>query len=322
MKRIIFLALMAVGAFYAQAQSLTATLQQGDKVTPFYGENAFRDAYEAAENGALITLSTGNHMRDGYFDVRKSITIIGSGAFGEDETISYINNLNIYADDVRIEGLFIRESIEFREWVKNTRVLHCYAKNLYGSEHTNTIIDQCVIDNNNIRWGDFKNLCIKNCMIRESESHSTNATFINDAIFKIPGGNCGYATYRNCIMGVDYWADDLTLQSPGVYYNNVFFRYDDNAERKDELAILKYAQGCVHSDNTIDTFNHLYGGVIDLTAMPNTTALGDDETKVGPEGGSGFKFYPAIPRIISKKIDRQTDAEGKINVNIKVQAAD
>ena len=322
MKRIIILALMVAGVLHTQAQSLTATLQQGDKVTPFYGENAFRDAYEAAENGALITLSTGNHMRDGSIDIRKSITIIGSGAFGEDETLSYINSIYIYADNVRIEGLFIRESIEFREWVKNTRVLHCYAKNLYGSEHTNTIIDQCVIDNNNIRWGDYKNYCIKNSIIRESESNSTNATFINDAIFKIPSGNCGYATYRNCVMGVDFWGEEITLQSPGIYYNNVFFRYDDNAEKKDELVVVNYAQGCVHSGNTVDTYNQLYGGVTNLTAMPNTTALGDDETKVGPEGGTGFKFFPAIPRIISKKIDRQTDAEGKINVKIQVQAAD
>ena len=313
---------MAVSALYAQAQSLTATLQQGDKVTPFYGENAFRDAYEAAENGAIITLSPGSQMRDGYLDIRKSIAIIGSGAFGEDETISYINSLYIYADNVRIEGLFIREGIELRDWVKNSRVLHCYMKNLGGGEHTNTIIDQCVIDNNNIRWGDYKNLCIKNCIIRESESYSSNATFINDAIFKIPNANCGYATYRNCIMGVEYWGDEITLQSPGVYYNNVFFRYDDNAEKKDELWVVNYEQGCVHSGNTVDTYNHLYGGVTNLMAMPNTTTLGDDETKVGPEGGTGFKFYPAIPRIISKKIDRQTDAEGKINVNIQVQAAD
>ena len=55
-------------------------------------------------------------------------------------------------------------------------------------------------------------------------------------------------------------------------------------------------------------------------AIPNTTTLGDDGKKVGPEGGSGFKLYPAIPRIISKSIDRQTDADGKINVNIQVKA--
>jgi hypothetical protein len=43
---------------------------------------------------------------------------------------------------------------------------------------------------------------------------------------------------------------------------------------------------------------------------------------VGPEGGTGYKLYPAIPRIISKQIDRQTNAEGKINVNIQVKAED
>ena len=322
MKKILIFAFLVLSVIYAQAQSLTATLQQGDKVTPFYGENAFRDAYEAAENGATITLSTGNHMRDGSLDIRKSITIIGSGAFGEDETLSYVNSLYIFVDNVRIEGLFIKETCEIRDWAKNARILHCYMKYLTGSEHSNTIVDQCVVDYNNIRWGDYKSFCLKNSIVRESESNSTNATFINDVIFRIPSGNCYSATYRNCVMGVDFWGDELSLRSPGVYYNNVFFRFDENAERKDELVVLKYEQGCVHSGNTVDTYSNLYNGVVNLTAMPNTTALGDDETKVGPEGGTGFKFFPAIPRIISKKIDRQTDAGGKINVNIQVKAAD
>ena len=60
------------------ADGLTATLQQGEKMTPFYGVDAFYQAYQAADSGAVITLSAGTFTR--VDTIKKSLTIIGSGA--------------------------------------------------------------------------------------------------------------------------------------------------------------------------------------------------------------------------------------------------
>ena len=46
------------------------------------------------------------------------------------------------------------------------------------------------------------------------------------------------------------------------------------------------------------------------------------EDKVGIYAGSGFDPYALapIPRIISKKVDEQSDASGKLTINVTVKA--
>lgn len=74
MKKILFLfvALVSMSASM-HADGLTATLQQGDKMTAFYGVDAFKQAYEAANDGAVITLSSGKF--NDVATIEKSITI-------------------------------------------------------------------------------------------------------------------------------------------------------------------------------------------------------------------------------------------------------
>lgn len=159
---------------------------------------------------------------------------------------------------------------------------------------------------------------IKNCFIKFLDYDPVESSaLINNVIYDSHYHNFK-GIVRNCVIG--FVSDSEHLISPGQFYNNVFFRYDDKAEKKDFEMTMTYGNGCVHENNTVDTYANLFNGEVNLTAYPNTEAKGDDNTKVGPEGGSGFKFYPAIPRIIGKSIDRQTDAEGKINVSIQVKA--
>ena len=324
MKKLLTLIVLMVITIGVKSQTLTATLQQGDVITPFYGENAFIEAYDAAEDGAVITLSVGYFKFKYGSNIEKSLSIIGSGAFGSDETITYVDILCVRANNVRIEGVYFKNKIEMADkdnvMSENTRVRHCYIKELRGNKHSNSIIDQCVIEGNYVSWGEYKNFCVKNCIIKYHDGGTGAGTFINNIIYK-----ANYPDYvkndmfRNCVIGIEN--DNHELQSPGQYYNNVFFRYDDNLEKRDYVMTITYGNGCVHENNMVTTYTNLFGsGELNLMAFPNTEAKGDDNTKVGPEGGSGFKLYPSIPRIISKSIDRQTDAEGKINVSIQVAA--
>lgn len=312
-----FVALMTI-AINAQSQTLTATLQQGDVITPFYGATAFKEAYEAANDGAIITLSPG------LFDQRtieKSITVYGSGAYGDDDQITYVPNIWIKHSGVRVEGLYVQSSLHVEnESSKNNVVRHCYIKELsFDYNPSDNIINQCTIDN--MRCGGTGEL-ITNCVVNYLNGNGNAlapVTFINSTIFQ--GWYVDHLKnniFRNCVVGM--CDDKPTLGSPGQYYNNVFFRYSSDGSKNSFAVQVSYADGCVRSGNSVDTFGNLFGGKTDLSLMPNTSVKGDDNTKVGPEGGAGYKLYPAIPRIISKQIDRQTDANGKINVSIQVKA--
>lgn len=50
--------------------------------------------------------------------------------------------------------------------------------------------------------------------------------------------------------------------------------------------------------------------------------LGSDGTVIGIEGGSGFDpdTLAPIPRIVSKKVDEQSNASGKLTINVTVKA--
>ena len=71
------LLLSVVGTKNALAQNQVATLRHEGTITgTYYGENALTSAYNAANNGDIITLSSGAFSCP---DISKSVTIHGAG---------------------------------------------------------------------------------------------------------------------------------------------------------------------------------------------------------------------------------------------------
>jgi hypothetical protein len=56
-----------------------ATLEHNGTLSNYYGENALATAHEAAVNGDVITLSSGQFESSGYLTITKAITIRGAG---------------------------------------------------------------------------------------------------------------------------------------------------------------------------------------------------------------------------------------------------
>ena len=247
-KLLVFLwALLAVSASVS-AQGQTATLQQGDKMTLFYGPDAFVQAYNAAQKGAVITLSAGEFNT--VDSIMKEVTIIGNG-YRENKTVikpkvfdSYSRktiSIIIKADNVTLEGLdmicvFIRNS-------NHLTIRHCNIYNLIGvtsnysddyktvSKHKNTIVDQCIIGSDEASSGD--NYCIKNSIVGGFFFHNggdaTN-TLVMNCLFGYPdgkdgGGHLGHAVYKNCLIGACFAADDNEISgiTECEFYDNVFF---------------------------------------------------------------------------------------------------
>lgn len=314
------------------ADGLTATLQQGDVMTPFYGVDAFKNAYAAAKDGAVITLSTGKFNTVPF--IEKQITIIGAYAFGDksSERTSFDSNpIAIQTNNVKVEGVYFDINVYIgvpKDTLKNCTFKRCRLPLLSsngGGYHKNTLVDQCVIEDESAVYRGI-DYCIKNSTIGHfsySNALTGNAYITNCVVWEWVNYNSNFskqptAIYKNNMLGIyipDFVGRDLKLNSPSEFYNNRFF----SSNNGNYLGIIEIDYGtCVDKGNAKEILK--FNKYFEYPAHPIDAPLGSDGTPIGPYGGTGFSEYPAIPRITSKTIDANSDAEGKINVKITVKA--
>ena len=329
-KTILLLVAIALTSAKMMAEGLTATLQQGETMTAFYGVNAFVDAYNAAEDGAVITLSEGkfNYVSS----IEKSITVIGNMAFDVDGyEKTYLSNTTVNADNVTLEGIYFTDV--YLGNINNCHIKRCRIGNtLYyvnNTVHTNTLIDQCVI-NCEYAMPTSRNYCLKNSTIGSFYEYNssmhiayiTNCYICFFAIFKSSYHAQPFAIYKNCVLGMNNnnSSAEIYLCSPSEFYNNYFYRTAGGSSYTNYIFKESFYQDCLNNGNTNSgdksayVSNHYTGNYI----INSFNQTGDDGTPIGITGGSGFSPYPSIPRITSKQIDSKTDSEGKLNVKITV----
>lgn len=323
------------------AAKLTATLQSGDKVTPFYGSNAFVEAYNAAVNGDIITLSPGEFNAT---EINKSITVIGTYAFSDDlsKATQFSASVTISADDVTLEGIrFTNNSIDKGVIIKGTDNLtinRCYIALLNDVEktdhkyHNNTILTDCWIEQfnamslsqnavlRNCSVGYFHDMneignpaLIERCNVSQFAHYSTSLNIS----YKRP-----YAIYRNCCLGLYKTRNStntpsLSFSAPSEFRTNCFFKVygQDSGSDYAKSWIIQYGSAA-HSGNigsAVFSVMSLYPADGDFT--PYTK----DGMSYGP---TNHKTYPATPSITSSEIDTKTDAEGNLHVKITATARD
>lgn len=313
------------------ADGLTATLQQGDEMTPFYGVDAFNEAYQAADSGAVITLSVGNFNSPA--TIEKSLTIIGASAMQHDD--QYNTNLysiiTIAADNVTIEGVKFSSNVCLGN-IKNCHIKRSYLTYLQSlndsSFHTNTIVEQSYVNREEaIKTG--INYCIRNSYIGVfyTDNKVNNIAYITNCYINNFFGGSGlvpYAIYKKNILYHGYSGTTLYndrvfyVSSPSEFYDNVIFYYSYNySSSKTYTFKLKSSSGTIFLNNFEVASTH----TTTASGIPRpTTYLASDSTYIGPAGGMGVSDYPAIPRIVSKSIDSNTDTEGNLNISITVKA--
>lgn len=342
MKKYLYsLALLLVISINAYADGLTATLQQGDQMTPFYGDNAFLNAYKAADSGAVIILSPGDfYVPD---TIKKEISIIGAGAFG-DNTISVTSfiRLLVKADNVKLEGIYFRGTGTNCLTLLGTK--NCYIKRcrILGNikatiPHYNTIIDNCVINEDQASGCGMK-YCIKNSIIghfllntayTDRQIYVTNCVILDFAYYG--SGSWSYTQpigiYKNNVLGYNCTTNSAsvrTLVPPSEFYSNLILSTHTTNYDK-----LQFHSNCIKSGNntgllktyytgSYETYSKNIAGLYSLRWMSKETK-GQDGTNIGVTGGSGFSIYPSIPRVVSKTISSSTDKDGKINVKLTVE---
>ncbi len=343
MKKLVLAVMTTVLPLIATAQitdAQMATLQHGDKTTVFLGNNAFVDAYNAAADSAdVITLSAGEFNVPGV--ISKSISVYGAGF--ENDTVTgtkrtlingslKLKHADGYDDDGNLvkggkkvdgsyfEGLYFNYDFSFENNnnlpLKNITISKCkfYDSINYMTDLENVIIKQCSFNDFNPYGlgGILKNLLITNCHFRGILNSSTSSVHIDHSICINNGGTTSDVLCTNSILY-------RCLSSSSTSKNNIFIgRTSTGTNNANDVNWTGLANAGVWAEEGND--GHYSAEKTFELKNPNKY-IGTDGTQVGIHGGDyPWNKIPCTPRIIESDIDTKVSAEGKLKVNIKVEA--
>lgn len=354
MKKFIFALMALVCIFVANAQNQLqcATLQHGDSMTIFNGTDGFANAYNAAVDGDVITLSGGEFSMPANNYISKAIRVYGAGFETDEETgtevtklssqmvIIMVSNFNSQIiTGLHLEGLYINGAISISgvdnaiEKLKDFTLKKCYVNgSIYNTIDTieNAVYDQCVITGAAIHDGYsagdnearvIKSMLIKNCYLG--------------------GAFGGYNADLSFIMADHCISKGIFLissnQGKKVYWSNSIFLVDETGSNRGPVGTLSVVKNCLarrdHFPGSVSVENlYVVYGLSDIFTDANSvdysptrtfelqqpeTWLGDDGTQVGLHGGGGWSKVSGIPVVK----DLQLSVEGStLNVTYEAEA--
>ena len=176
MKRTFLLICTILCANVLMAQEQLATLKHNDSIRVYYGADAFVQAYNAAANGDVITLSDGTFNTT---DVRKGITLRGNGACGDTSRNArgtyFLAGFNVrgLGDSLQFsaEGIYFQSFTAFTsggDVSYNTKFTKCHIISCtgYGIQAVNCVMDGCDGSSSHIN-------IYNNCVLNRFPGHST-----------------------------------------------------------------------------------------------------------------------------------------------------
>lgn len=346
MKKILlfFVALLCSFAAAMAQVNYVATLQHGDAITNFYGGGAFEQAYNASEDGDVITLSAGT-FSFGTCDFKKGITVRGTGIEAAEKTfissrISFFSGVETKV--ANIEGIVFNSFV----YINNDANETSHGKiNFIKNRFTSSFITQksgtpaengpavrvynSIVSSISFYEGSNPNVNFYNCFVSRPSSNlksPTISSFVNCVLCYYSWGSsddANYLNYLNCIF-------DCTQQNSGWYapwnilsglatvrncisincgnfFNNVISG-GNNQNVSSLTDVFKGFTGVYEADETFE-----------LTDEAAKTYLGTDGTQVGMQGGvypyNTTVQYPIITKFESVP---QTTKEGMLSIDVQV----
>lgn len=342
MKKIFFTSLLAlIACFSVQAQVTElrmATLIQGSKTSVYYGENAFVNAYNAADDTlGVIILSSGKFSSP---TIQKSISVYGAGM--EDNKATQTNRTTINGFNIQAYKDYDEKG---QEYYKFPNGCHFEGMNVDGTisiwkddsqkaELYDLYIKKCKVYSIDFNYATSHNTLITQSYIVNSISPSNRGGYIQDN-FNITNCYLGYLSnsYLTSRINIDHCI--VSSNSGIAYYTNniIFGNISANSTAYNNIFGTKASMSSpVTSDN--NWMNIANNGIFEAENEDGTYAagktfalkypkkyIGTDGTEVGLNGGT-YKWNPTpcLPRITSSEIDTRTTTDGKLKVSIKVEA--
>ena len=346
---LIIIAVALLQTLSIEAQRPFATLEHEGTMTAYYGYGAFKQAYNAAADGDIITLSPGTF--DGEVTISKPVVIRGAGMYNDTLagtpatvlSISRYSPVNITNDRDSIIKLSF-EGIYFSSGAGGSN-------NCFTIQSANApIFSKCYIEclsAQKILYGIFVN-----CILARSSFYSTctASSFVNTVILKDygsdPPGLPYGSTLTNCFAFMWNYASssgqiDVTnfTITNSVLYCNQSYNFTINNTMGSSYSIgINAASGRSYFNSAYAPLHHLYNYSslaavfknFDGTFTANSTlelqdsiangVWGSDGTQVGIYGGS----HPFNPRVQNYKITvpAQSNESGQLPITIQAVTED
>lgn len=341
MKKFFFSLVAIVFATMSYAQSsMLATLSHEGEISTFYGTLALRDAYNAAQSGDVITLSSGTFNA---VNIDKAVIIRGAGmgidptAQSEPTVLTGDFSINIPDEDTNrltIEGIYHNAKItmanfkngtflkdRFKEITCNDRdknccanltMIHCkVTEELYLPENSPISCVNCIIVYPNNYYGG-------------SNPNSTSPIEFSNCVVKGPYDTCfrnlRSCNFKNCIL--DYRGYDAF----GDYGNTVYNCVGVGSEHKGLFSQIPNSTNVYKSfDEVFKTYAGQYNDdeSFEITDGIKESIKGIDGTEVGIYGGNlPFSTTPTNPQITKCNVAAKSTADGKLSVDITVNGAE
>lgn len=312
---------------------------QSNGATSFYGgATAYVSAYNAAVNGDTLYLPGGTFPP---VDIKKSITIFGVGHHPDSTAVTgatiISGGFNLYGGsaDSHIEGLKINGNVGTAGNNDRCLLKRCHVA---GSVSLNgdgvRIIENIILGP--VNANSSSNMVVGNNIIKYSSQNiltnmAQNAWIHNNVIV----GRGYVVSYTNCyLFGIitDCLFENNVIFNEGTTLANVLSpNATNNTFRNNVFNATPVGTDNVWTNNFTGvpstdffvSYSQLTFGYNENFSVRNAVYTGVDGKPVGIYGGlSPFKSgsVPVTPHINSLNIATETDAQGKLNVQIKVKA--
>ncbi len=348
MKKLFLSLVVAVaGTMSSFAQSdLVATLSHGSNLATYSGINALTDAYTAAEDGDVITLSSGTFEA---INIEKAITLRGAGMnlLGVEPTILSGADITITIPDNAVSTPTI-EGIHFTNFVSivgndlapihllkcrfyrvgckgcNAELVHCIVS---GVAHKSNAQYGLYLDQGNIANAHF----IESVVFYPTSNNSQNFTHTMQFDNCIIIGSATYlsnSTLKNCILWMDPTYSNTYYKLPASSIANYCMsNYTDTFNSSSGNNNVNVTNDMSLIFKTLRPANDIYPNIItknynetfELTDETAATYLGDDGKQLGIYGGTNpFDPTPTNPQVKKFTVDSSTN-NGKLSVTINVE---
>ena len=326
MKRIIFAICTILCANVLFAQEQLATLKHNGNISVYYGANAFVEAYNAAANGDIITLSDGTFNAplsgNNPAPITKGITLRGNGA--QPDSVRGTQG-TYFLSQIQIQNLgdsasFEAEGILFQEFRVSSsfdiKLTNCCVQNI-SARGCGLQARNCIIKGGAYLGGNTHPHNFTNCVLGP-----------NNASVGTPAPLPDYSILTNCIIiGYDY-----NLNNNSSLYNNCIIIPANSNRNISETCNNSILCGWNNLPGTTnvamevsDVFETWDGNTFSFD--PNTyklkanvanSVLGNDGTQVGIFGGDfPFSFTPSYSVIKRLDVPNRTDENGMLNIDVE-----
>lgn len=326
-------ALVSTTMSFAQS-SMLATLSHNGEISTFYGATALREAYNAATDGDIITLSSGSFVS---VDIKKALTIRGAGMELnateqiEPTVISGDFNINIPTDKeqhLTIESIYSNSNISYTGILANATFIKSRFRSFQGYNifelHNATFVNCRIAEE--LQLGNNSSASCVNCIIWNPDTHSqttSNFECLNCVLYKSAWDWIHSSILKNCILITE--GERRIPSTCVVYYclclsntgcdGGMFGNISNNTNwirNRAKQGQFFVSGNCNYSDTE----------KFELSEEKQAEFIGTDGTQIGIYGGNmPFDPTPSNPQISKCNVASKSTADGKLSVDITVNAA-